>query len=595
MVSKRIRIGLLFVLAMVINLALGLALSFFLFIREYQGQALHHFADYLTSLSFLPTLLWGAGGGVGKAIHQVYMMPLPQLIFWGLIVLAALKVWLSDGMGYKEAHKDGSHGTARLQTRGEIRKHYQKDQIGYILGESNRHIAVQSIRNVLNLNPHALVFGGSGSAKTAGYVIPNILHIAETLGESQVILDPKGELWNRTSARLKELGYEVIAFNLLDDKKKRSARWNPMSGLKKDGEVLTPAAVELATVIYESTSSEREDRFFSASGKDLLTALILYVLEARPEREHHLRNVLHLCATIGKDQEALRGMFEELPERSQARAFFDSADTSAEKQWEGIRGDVKSRLGLWNMEEIADLTAASDFDPADLGRKKMALYLMIPDSDNTYNLIPALLIAQAFKMLIQQADLNRNAKLEVPVWFLLDELGNLPRIKELDAKVNTVRSREIRMMMIFQNIPQFQDKYGKEGSKSIDASCDTTIFLGTKESTTNKIFSEMVGETTIMIPSYSDNGQSKSGKNESYTGRPVMKLDEVRMIRKTNEVLVFQPGRHTARLKKCLYFKKDRWKDLPATHWQEIPKRKYEPLALCEVPKPKLPDDYMPE
>src|SRR5690606_21766919 len=159
-----------------------------------------------------------------------------------------------------------------------------------------------------------------------------------------------------------------------------------------------------------------------------------------------------------------------LPANSQARAFFDNADTDAEKQWEGIRGDLRSRLGLWNLNEIAELTADSDFDLADLGREKVALYLMIPDSDNTYNLLPALLITQAFKTLIQQADATRRGRLENPVWFLMDELGNLPRIKDLDAKVNTVRSRGIRMMMIFQSIPQFEKQYGKEGSKSIDSS-----------------------------------------------------------------------------------------------------------------------------
>lgn len=526
-------------------------------------------------------LLFGEteGNPAWEKAHEWLWNPLLQTGFWLFIVFNLVSIWWGRS-GLKQADGYGSHGTARFQTKREIKKNYQQDNRGFILGEANRHIAIHSVKNALNLNSHALCFGGSGSAKTAGYMIPNILHIAERLGESQVILDPKGELWNQTSQYLKSLGYKVIPFNLLDPEKKRSARWNPLRGLKQTHEV-----VELANMIYESTSSEREDKFFANSGKDLLISLMLYILESRPEKEHHLKNVVHLCSTIGKDQETLRGMFDSLPEGSQARSFFDNADCEAEKQWEGIRGDVKSRLGLWILQEIGELTAESDFDLSDLGREKTVLYLMIPDSDTTYNLLPSLIVSQAFKTLIEQADANDGGRLEKPVWFLLDELGNLPRIKDLDAKVNTVRSRGIRIMMIFQNIPQFEKKYGKDGSKSIDASCDTTIFLGTKEQTTNKLFSDMLGTTTIQIQSTSENkGKNDSmGTSHSYTSRSLMTPDEVKMIRDTNEVLIFQPGRYPARMKKCLYFQKEKWKDIPKTEWTKIPKRKYEPLALCEM------------
>lgn len=268
----------------------GYLTVFLVFFQESKLTAGENAFEFMTDPLHAASVLIFNGGTqpVEQSIHGVYTNGILQGAFWLLMIYVVYRLVWHRNPKHKKAAEEGSHGTADWQDPQEVKENYLKSNEGMILGEYKGKMAVHPLKNNLGLNSNALVFGGSGSYKTAGFVIPNILHIGETLGHSMILPDPKGELWNETSRRLRNLGYEVIPFNLLDKDKRRSARFNPMNGLKRDGEVMTDEVVELAHMIMEATKKEREDGFFATNAQDLLTALMLYVLEKRPKEEHHL-------------------------------------------------------------------------------------------------------------------------------------------------------------------------------------------------------------------------------------------------------------------------------------------------------------------
>lgn len=578
MKEKYIRVGVIILLALVVQTIAWYFLSGVAYLLNYGIHgAMRYVEEFATQPAETFSYLVGSSSNAAVEKSRGWLLnPWIQLAFWGWVGYEIFRIFRPRRRKYEEAANWGSHGTARWATSGEIRE-LQKDQKGFVMGEYQGKPVVHPLKNPQNLNSNIIVIGGSGSAKTSGYVIPNVLHIAENLGHSMFLTDIKGEIYNTTSQHLRDLGYKVFTFNLLDQDKRRSDRYNPMKRLKRDGKVMTDEVMELADQIMESTGGmgEGEHNFFAVTGRDLLVAMMLYVLETRPEEEHHLRNVLHIVSTVGKDPEKLRKLFEELPSTSEARAFFDNVDApGAEKQWEGVRGEMRSRLGLWNLNSIAELTADSDFDFTQMGMEKTVLYLMIPDASKTYNILPTLLIDQAFKELIRLADTTPKRRLPIPTWFILDELGNIARVKDLDVRVNTIRSRGIQFVGIFQNFPQFEEKYGRLGSKSIDSSCDTKIYLGTGNDETNERISRSLGTTTIKTMTTSRNEGTKSessGVSESYMGRRLMYPDEVAKIRETNELIVLQQGKPPMLLTKHMYFKQEKWKAVlgKEVDWQE--------------------------
>ena len=573
--EQYIRISVIVLLALVVQVIAWYGLTGAAYLLKYGIHgAMRYVEEFATQPAEAFSYLVGSSSNAAVEKSRGWLLnPWIQFAFWGWVGYEIFRIFRPRHQKYTVAADWGSHGTARWATDEEIRE-LQRDLKGFLLGEYKGKPVIHPLEHPLKLNSNFLIFGGSGSSKTSGFAIPGALHIGETLGHSMILTDPKGELFNKTSCHFRDLGYKVIPFNLLDEDKRRSARYNPMGNLKRNGQVMTDEVVELADQLIEATGGKGEDQFFTNSARDLLIALMLYLLEVRPPEEHHLRNVLYLAGTIGKNQQTLRNLFEKLPNTSEARAFFDNVDSEAEKQWEGIRGELRSRLGLWNLRSIAELTSASDFEFSQMGIEKTVLYLMIPDNNHTYDLIPSLMIDQAFKELIRLADSSPSGRLPIPVWFILDELGNIAPIKDLDVRVNTIRSRGIQFVGIFQNIPQFEDKYGRLASQSINASCDTTIFLGTNNTDTNERVSKALGDTTIKNLSTSRNEGTRSessGFSESYTSRRLMYPDEVARIRKTNELIVIQTGRPPMLLKKHLYFQQEKWKIVlgKEVNWRE--------------------------
>lgn len=499
-----------------------------------------------------------------------------QLPLLGLLVVGAVWRYVKEKFRWgrftqEDASDYGSHGSSRWASKLEMKKQYTRDPNGFILGITRIGLKKQRIIHPINgrLNQNIMTFGSPGSGKTSGYVIPNILYTSEQLGHSMILTDPKGELYNLTLARLKELGYEVVVFNLLTGEQnegfRKSGRYNPLDYVHT-----TEQAMQLANTIITNTDGEKSsDPFWEKAEKAYLCALILYVKEVLPKEEQHLRSIYNLGIIAGGKKQIINSLFEELPKESEAQTMFEVFKSCrSDNTRTSIIMGLGSRLQHWTSKGVSRLTATSDFDLGNLGRKKTALFILMPDYDTTYNLLPSLLIGQAFQVLYTQAGAKDELSLEVPVRFLIDEMANVAPIYDLEQKITTMRSRGISLVCIFQDLDQLEKGYEKW--KTIIASCDTICFLGSNEFSTAEYFSSKLGETTLLIhsksSSESDSGRSSEGQSVHFTQRRVMTADELQRMDR-DKLVVFQAGRYPMYLDKLYYFKEPQWNDLPRVNW----------------------------
>lgn len=505
--------------------------------------------------------------GMWKMIYEKY-------IKWGLFRKA-------------DASKYGSHGTARWASNREIKRLYMQDPNGFLLGQKRINGKKKPVIHAIadRLNQNIMTFGSSGSGKTSGYVIPNILYTAQHLGHSLVLTDPKGELYNLTSARLRELGYDIWVFNLLTGEHncnlKKSMRYNPL-----DYVYTTEQAMQLANTIVANTDREKNaDPFWENAERAYLSALILYVKEVCPKEEQHLRSIYNLGVIAAGNKKVINTCFERLPDHSEAKTLFEVfRSTKSDNTRYSIIMELASRLQFWASNGISHLTSASDFDLRQLGEKRVALFIMLPDYDNTFNLLPSLLIGQAFQELYALAGANNNLRLKVPVRFLIDEMANIAPIYNLDQKITTMRSRGISLVAIFQDLDQLEKGYEKW--RTILSSCDTICFLGSNEYRTLEYFSEKLGETTWMIQSKgsdnSDLSRKKGVQHVSFTNRRLMTPDELHRLSR-DHLIVFQAGRYPMMLEKMYYFQIKEWKNIPKVNWiYEIKEREDQELIMFQ-------------
>lgn len=507
-------------------------------------------------------------------VSDIYLNNRVQGIYWLVVLLAVVFQALKRRKGFSKENADkyGSHGTARLATPGEIKKLHNKE--GMIVGEYKKKPLIQPIDG--KNNHMTLIYGGSGSGKTAGYSIPNVLHISETLKESFVITDPKGDIFKATRNHLQQQGYDVLTVNLID--MQRSDRYNPLDYIHKAND-----SMSLATTIIKNTSGENKsgDSMWEHAEHALLSALIQFLKETRPKREQHFKNVLHLGNMIRKKPKEIDDLFNELPDNSTAKHLYNIFANSEDKTRTGILIGFASRLRLWALEDLSSLTATSDFNINQLGQKKTALFIITPDSESTFDMITAILIDQVFQELIKQATENDSKHLNVPVRMILDEVANIAPISDLQKRVAVMRSRGVRITLMFQGVQQFKNRYGEGQAAEISDSCDNTILMAANDSSTSVPMSNKLGKTTLMISSQShssnDRGES-SGFNYSFTGRELMTPDELENM-PDNKCVLFQKGKYPAYIDKHFYFKQKKWNIIPYD-WTNIPKKTFSEVIL---------------
>ena len=390
---------------------------------------------------------------------------------------------------------------------------------------------------------------GSGSGKSASYVIPNAYQL---LG-SYVFTDPKGELYDKTAGYLKSKGYDIKIFNLVNPK--NSDGYNPLMHVASELDV----DVIANTVVKGQSSESKSDPYWDDMAEMLLKALIYYLLATRPEEEQSLSSCAELVRAANNNGAGnlLTELMNQLPYDHPARMFYKSIEIAPEKTYSSILSSLQSKLGKFDSKEIADLTSTNTINFEDIGRKKTAVYVISSDTHAAYDFLLTIFFSQMIQRLYDFADLNGGA-LPQPTYFILDEFANIGRIPDFDKKISTSRSRKISFSVILQNLDQLEAVYEKS-HETIIGNCDTTLFLGSNSQKTVEYFSKELGEKTINRDSWSvskDKHMWKQGFNKSdqVMARALLTPDELRRL--DNDLcIIFEKGVKPIKAQKYYYFK----------------------------------------
>ena len=476
------------------------------------------------------------GGGLPELLRNLTSaLEQPANIVWTdkslptiLICLAAYGMAVLLYRTNQGRTRDGEeHGSAAWATPASVNAQFaQKDSIPL----------TQHVRLGLDTHKHrrslnVLVIGGSGAAKTRSFVLPNIL----TANTNYVITDPKSEVLLATGGYLKEQGYDVRVLNLVN--LEQSDGYNPFCYLRDEKDVL-----KLVNNLIQSTTpkgSHESDPFWTKAETALLQAIILMLFQEAPEYEQNFSMVMRVLeyAEVREEDEGhvspLDLLFESIERRkpdSVAVRQYKVFKLAAGKTAKSILVSTAVRLAPFNLPQIQAMTDHDDMDLYTLGEKKVALYAVIPDNDNTFNFLVSLLYAQAFQALYYSADQIHHGPLPRHVRFVLDEFAAMP-LPGFTRELATMRSRSISASVIIQNMAQIKELY-KDSWETIPGNCDTILYLGGNESSTHKYVSEMLGKATIDTKTH---GQTK-GKSGSYStnfqisGRELLTPDEVRKL-----------------------------------------------------------------
>ncbi|WP_226567781.1 VirD4-like conjugal transfer protein, CD1115 family [Bacillus stratosphericus] len=409
---------------------------------------------------------------------------------------------------------------------------------GLVLGMLNKKAIIQPEDSKIP-NRNVAVAGGPGSSKTQSFVITNVINNTDT---SIVVTDPKGEVYEKT-AKIKEAqGYEVMVVNFKH--MFLSNRYNPFGYVRKALDATTVAN----TVVAAKNDPKKKDIWYNAQ-LGLLKALILYARSEFPPHKRNMDGVLDFLQEF--DPEAnedgdseLDEKFMELDARHPARRAYELGfKKSQEKTRASIIISLLTTIGDYVDEEVAEFTSMNDFFFQDIGKRKIALYVLIPAMDKTWEGLINLFFTQMFQELYLLGD-KHGAKLPVPVCFILDEFPNLGKFDNYETFLATCRGYRISVCTIFQNYTQMIDKYGKDQAESILGSCAIKICLGNINNTTAQYFSDLMGQTTVKVEtdstsiSHGNHGSSSSSQNHNYVGRSLMFADEISAMDKEDSIVL---------------------------------------------------------
>ena len=480
------------------------------------------------------------------ALAWVSDSPRFLLVFTAVYAVAVI-VAVTD---QKNTRPGAEHGSAAWGDVFRLNKFYMDKRGPNLLLTQHFHIGIDGYKHKHNTN--ILIVGGSGAGKTRTYGVPNVLECAC----SMVITDPKAEILRKTGNLLKQKGYEVIIFDLINPT--TSFCYNPFVYVQDDKDVLSL----ISNLIQNTTPSHSQssDPFWEKSETALLQALMLYLLHEAPPEEQNFSMVMEMIAAaeVHEDddnyQSPLDILFERLEMREpdsiackQYRIFKQAAGKTAKS----ILVSVGVRLATFNLPSIAKLTMTDELHLQELGERMIALFCCIPDSDKSLNYLVGMIYTQLIQTLYRQADRVHKGRLPVPVHCLMDEYANisLPKDTFLSA-LATMRSRAIFCSIIVQNMAQLKAMY-KDDWESLVGLCDEFLYLGGTEKETHKYVSELLGKETISTTSYNQS-KGRSGSysiNHQQSGRDLMTPDEVRLLDNSKCILFIRGERPVIDLK----------------------------------------------
>ncbi len=586
--------------------------------------ALLYGGGYISQFLYNYDVWQAAGGTFGTApefpdsnffacITAVFRWPYGLYGVGGCVAALAVLIFMVMRMGYSETgaydrernliySNKGTYGTAGFMTKKElkgvldlvpnIRKHP-----GIILGEIDGEAICVPLKTRFNGN--LAVYGASGSKKTRAFCMNMILQSAARRS-SLIICDPKSELYEKSSAYLRDQGYTVKVFNLVTPA--ASDSWNCLSEI--EGQELM--AQLFCDVIIKNTGNGQGDHFWDNAELNLLKALVLYVERNYPEDRRNIGEVYQLLAMSSEKE--LNALFDVLPLSHPAKAPYSIFKQSSESVRGGVIIGLGSRLQVFQNQDIRNITGHDEIDLELPGKQPCAYYCITSDQDSTFDFLSSLFLSFIFIKLVRYADQNcPGGALPVPVHVLGEELCACGVIPDLSRKISVIRSRNISMSCVFQNLAGLQNRYPYNQWQEILGNCDITLFLGCTDALTAQFISDRTGEASIAVTSkakqlgtwrisnYTPEYRETSGVGK----RKLLTMDEVLRM-DVDRALVILRGRNVLEVDKYDYSKHPEAKKLrpskAASHipaWQSE-QQKAEQAAAPAPAKPKPPRPKAP-
>lgn len=377
---------------------------------------------------------------------------------------------------------------------------------------------------------HTLVIGSTGSGKTQTVVFPQVKVLARH-GESMIITDPKGEIYEQTANMLRKKGYQILLLNFRDPQKGNA--WNPMSlpyNLYQQGN--QDKAIELLddlalNILYDASSSQ-QDPFWEKTSADYFAGIALGLFEDAKPEEINI-NSISLATTVGEEKFGgstyIKEYFGDKDPRSAAAIDASSTIMAPDDTKDSILAVFKQKIKLFaSRENLSEMLSYSDIDISTIGERKTAVFIVIQDEKKTYHALATILLKQIYETLISTAQ-KHGGKLPIRTNFILDEFANMPPLKDVTTMITAARSRKIRFTMIIQNYAQLDQVYGKEEAETIRGNCGNLVYLLTTELKALEEISKMCGEV-------------KSKKDDKTASTPLVTVSDLQRMKKFDVIIM---------------------------------------------------------
>jgi len=470
-------------------------------------------------------------------IGKISFIPSIHLIdiMVGIIVAALIKVIVyTKGKNAKKFRQGKEYGSARWGNSKDIEPYVdEKFENNILLTDTERLTMNGRPKNPKYArNKNILVVGGSGSGKTRFFLKPNLMQ----MHSSYVVTDPKGTVLVECGKMLEKNGYDIKVLNTINFKK--SMHYNPFAYLRSEKDIL-----KLVQTIIANTKGEGEkssEDFWVKAERLYYTALIGYLYYEAPEEEQNFETLLAFidASEVREEDENFKNavdyIFDAL-EKEKPNHFavkqYRKYKLAAGKTAKSILISCGARLAPFDIEELKNLMEYDEMGLDTIGDKKTALFIIISDTDDTFNFVVAMMYTQLFNLLCDKADDVYGGRLPVHVRCLLDEFSNIGQIPKFEKLIATIRSREISASIILQAKSQLKAIY-KDNADTITGNCDSELFLGGKEGTTIKELSENLGKETIDLYNTSEtrSNQKSFGLNYQKLGKELMSRDELKVM-----------------------------------------------------------------
>ena len=475
-----------------------------------------------------------------QGIAEFYKAPLFSfhIIDISIGVIAALLIKCAvyvRGKNAKKYRNGIEYGSARWGTASDIAPYIDGQNFyNNVLLTNTERLTMDSRPKLPKYarNKNVLVIGGSGSGKTRFFIKPNLMQ----MHSSYVVTDPKGTVLIECGKLLQKGGYIIKTFNTINFKK--SMKYNPFEYIRSEKDIL-----KLVNTLIANTKGEGEkssEDFWVKAERLYYCALIGYIWYEAPDEEKNIITLLDMinASEAKEDDENYKSpvdlLFDRLEEKEPehfAVKQYKKYKMAAGKTAKSILISCGARLAPFDIKELRDLMEYDELELDKIGDRKTALFVIISDTDDTFNFIVAMMYTQLFNLLCDKADDVYGGRLPVHVRFLLDEMANIGQIPKFEKLIATIRSREISASIILQAQSQLKAIY-KDNADTITGNCDTTLFLGGKEKSTLKELSETLGKETIDMLNTSEtrSNQNSYGLNYQKLGKELMSQDELAVM-----------------------------------------------------------------